>query len=150
MIYRGKRYETDAGIVVTGVGVDVAERPGLTIDRPRGTRDFHLVCFRSPILLRLNGTVVQARAGACILYSQHSRQWYTGGGRSFTNDWIRFQGPRAESAVREHGPPVDTVLYPTTSALGVRDTIKGVYFSLRIRGLHWDHSAANRVHNLLI
>jgi AraC-like DNA-binding protein len=144
-----EHYGTDSGLCVHRIGSEVAEPPGFTIDRPKGSGDFDFLHFASPLTVLVQGRRVRVRPGACILFSPGTPQWYTGGARPFTHDWFHFYGPMARRLVRVSGVPLDRVLYPGATQV-VTDMVRAMCLELIQKQPCWQYALSAMVQELLI
>ncbi|MBD3242548.1 MAG: helix-turn-helix domain-containing protein [Chitinivibrionales bacterium] len=149
MMYIGDWYETDAEARAFRVGSEVTEKPGFVIDRPRGCDDYDLVHFTAEALIRLDGVEQRVAPGGCILYSPDHPQWYTGGSRPLVHDWLHFSDLAEYPYVERFGPPVNRILYPTTTRL-ITDSIRQIYYELTLKRDRWEYVTEALVRNLLV
>ncbi|MBD3241646.1 MAG: helix-turn-helix domain-containing protein [Chitinivibrionales bacterium] len=149
MMYLDEHYETETGIRVHRIGSEVIEPAGFTIDRPRGTNDYDLLHFSTPVQLAVGGVRQEVRGGGCIVYRPGSAQWYTGGKRAFTHDWFHFHGPEAERLVQRCGIPLNTVVYPRATGF-ITDIVRAMCLEVVLKQPHWDLAIASHVTTLLL
>ena len=99
---------------IISVRHDWPEKAGFLISRPEGIESYTFIHFLTPVTFKVEGRIVNARPGACILYEPNTPQWFHSE-RDVIHNWIHFGKDFAE-VIREYKIPLNTVLYPNNTA----------------------------------
>lgn len=78
------------------------------IDRPKGSGDYLLLYFLTPMNVLLNNKLVNAQAKSFLLYTPNYRQWYQAVKR-FGNSFVHFNGD--EKFIKELSIPLNRIFY---------------------------------------
>lgn len=78
------------------------------IDRPKGSGDYLLLYFLTPMNVLLNNKLVNAQAKSFLLYTPNYRQWYQAVKR-FGNSFVHFNGD--EKFIKELSIPLNQIFY---------------------------------------
>ncbi len=89
---------------------DWPEKAGFLISRPDGWPEYTFLHFLTPMNIRLNGTLFTAKAGACILFSPETPQYFYSN-QSVLHNWIHFYDTVAPK-LEQYNIPLNTLLYP--------------------------------------
>lgn len=99
-------------ITINDMGLSHRHDPTFVVDRPRGSGDYLLLHFRSPVRVRLRQGLVRVPAERCLLFSPDHPHWYTGDGVGLDNHWVHFAGPLAPKVVRRLRLPLNRPFHP--------------------------------------
>lgn len=92
-----------------------SERAGFVLNRPRGTQDYVLLHFLSPVELRFSGQAFHADKGSLIVFSPHTPHGFDAQ-EPLLHDWIRLTGDVAEM-MNEYALKTDTLYQLDESAM---------------------------------
>ena len=93
---------------------DWPEKAGFLISRPDGWPQYTFLHFLTPMNLRLEGKLVTAKAGACILFSPEMPQYFYSN-QPVLHNWAHFHNEFADK-LKEYDLPTNTLLYPKDTA----------------------------------
>lgn len=100
-------------------------------------------------MVKSGGELVEADAGACLVYSPGHPQFFSGTGKRWSNDWITFEGASAEKLVREGQVPINRVFYPSRTHF-VAPLFEKIKYERTRREDHWDSVATMALHEIFI
>lgn len=86
------------------------EKPGLTINRPRGISEYLFLHFYTSFEIIIDGEKIQTKPHACIILKKQTPQFYYSREES-THDWFRLEGD-VESLLARYGLKTNTIYYP--------------------------------------
>lgn len=101
-------------INVTKIRHDYPEKTGFTLVRPNGHEDYTFLHFLSPVEILVNGKYHKAKAGACIIYSPATPQWFKSN-VPLIHNWFHADFS-LKPVLDELNFPVDTIFYPTDTS----------------------------------
>lgn len=92
-----------------------SEREGFVLNRPRGTQDYVLLHFLSPVDLTFSGQTIRADKGSFIVFSPHTPHSFAAQG-ALLHDWVRLSGDVTET-MRSCALSTDTLYQMDESAM---------------------------------
>ncbi len=72
------------------VGYDAVHSSDFKYDIPEGFHCYLLILTTTPVLIRVQGRILEYPAHTAILYPPNHEIWYAANGESYGNNWIRF------------------------------------------------------------
>ena len=116
-------------MIISKIRHDWPFKPGFSISRPNGYPEYTFLHFLSPIHIRLNGKVIDARPGACIFDAPGEPQfcWSEAG---VIHNWMHATKD-LKPLLEQYHIPENTVLYPDHNDYisGIFQKIEAEYFS---------------------
>lgn len=94
---------------LTRVGYDYSHPKEFLINRPKGTDDFLLLFFVTPVKIFLNHAFVTVNENSFIIYTPLTPHIYGNSDKGFTNDFVHFTGSDVKSLLTELDLPLNTV-----------------------------------------
>lgn len=116
-------------IQVTRVRHAWPERAGFTINRPKGLDSYTFLYFHNSVELLVQGQKVTTAPGSCIIYGQHTPQWFSSP-EPLKHDWIHLTGD-VDLALNQAGLEADRLYVPENGRFITELTrcIESEYFS---------------------
>jgi len=134
---------------VTGCTTGVEHTKKKVEDKPEGSKEFTFIHFLSPTMVKSGGELVEADAGACLVYSPGHPHYYTGRGKRWAKDWITFTGASAEKIIHESQVPVNRVFYPSRTHF-VASLFEKIKYERAKRENKCDDIASMALHEIFI
>ena len=115
-------------MIVTKIRHDWPFKPGFSISRPYGYPEYTFLHFSTPIRIRLNGEVIDAKPGACIFYAPGAPQ-YCRSDSNVIHNWMHATID-LKPLLEQYEIPENTLLYPDHDDYisGIFQKIEAEYF----------------------
>lgn len=94
---------------LTRVGYDYCHPKDFSINRPKGTDDYLLLFFVTPVNILLNDTIITANENSFIIYPPSTPHIYSNSLDGFTNDFVHFTGDDIDTLLTELDLPLNTL-----------------------------------------
>lgn len=101
-------------MIISKIRHDWPFKPGFSISRPGGYPEYTFLHFLTPIQIRLNGEIIEARPGACIFYSPSTPQ-FCRSDADVIHNWMHAS-EELKGLLEELGIPENQILYPAESS----------------------------------
>lgn len=97
-------------MIISKIRHDWPFKPGFAISRPGGYPEYTFLHFLTPIRIRLNGEIIDARPGACIFYSPETPQ-FCSSETDVIHNWMHAS-EGLKPLLERYNIPVNCILYP--------------------------------------
>jgi len=97
-------------MIISKIRHDWPFKPGFSISRPNGYPEYTFLHFSTPIRIRLNGEIIDARPGACIFYSAGTPQ-YCWSEADVIHNWMHAT-EELKPLLEQYDIPENCILYP--------------------------------------
>ncbi len=101
-------------INITKIRHDYPEKAGFNLIRPNGHKDYTFLHFLSPVEISVNGKYHKVKAGACIIYSPNTPQWFKSN-TPLLHNWFHADFS-LKPLLDEINFPINTIFYPTDTS----------------------------------
>lgn len=112
-------------IKIEYVGHTIIENQPFSIDRPEGSYRYIFFHFSSKVMIEINGEIIEATPGSCILYEpKHPQKFFVEDNR-LNHDYVDFTIDD-ESLFKKIRFPLNTLFHPKSSS-EISSTIKQIF-----------------------
>lgn len=144
--------EMNMEIQVQYLGIHTQHQEEYVVDRPKGTGDWLIMCFKTPFLILTVNGIERGERGDCIVIEPHFPHYHTKTEemkQGFINDWIHCQGDGVSALCAKYEIPVNTLIRIHDSAF-FSEALLDVQQELLQKEIYYEEKIRNELDLLLL
>lgn len=134
-------------VTITRIRHRWAEKPGFTLDRPQGAKEYILLHFLTPVELSYASETIHASPGSFIVFSPGYAHGFVSKG-ALLHDWMHITGD-VKGLMQRYGLAPDTLYEPDLSA-AISEIIAFLEMEFFAQRTYWPPLCEARMNELFI